>query len=785
MRLTSLRGKLFYGASAIVLMSLLVVSSVVYLKTNQVLTDMAYDRLRGVRDTRKNHIEFYFGLIRDQVETFALDPVVVAAMKDFKRDHAALADEADLSEAALTRYRGALSNYYQREFIRRLDDNHVARRDVAAYLPESPGALYLQHQYIAANPAETGAKDTLDAAPGDTAYNRSHGKYHPVFRNFLKHFGYYDIFLVHPETGEIIYSVFKEVDYTTSLLNGPYAQTNFGEVFQKVRQATTSDASTLVDFDFYVPSYGAPASFIGAPIFDQGRLEGVLIFQMPVDELNRIMTGEQKWRENGLGETGETILVGKDRKLRSLSRPFLEKPKVFGKGVVAAGLSPELADNIARLGTTILALPLVNDFVTAAFKEAQGTREHTNYIGREVLASFAKLNIKGLDWVLVAEIEKTEALAASGSLALSIFFWGVLVLIGAMVLALVFANSMIKPIDQVNHALADINSGEGDLTRRLSVRGRDEVADLSGLFNEFISSIAAIVARVIGEAQQLQSSAHSVDERCRTMQQFAADLDGVAANTTAACEQLLSGMREAGQRSSQSSSSMNSIASATEELATSMKVIAKTMNESQVETEEAAAKFTEIQAAAETLNRAADDIGQVVDFIEKIAEQTRLLALNATIEASRAGDAGRGFSVVAGEVKDLASQAASAVGNIRERIESLQKNAGQVTRRIGENEKAIRTIKGMIIETATAVEQQQNVTRDIAGHTARVNSDVLQTNEDVQQACDISENIRGEMERVLAVGKTLNDAIGRLNQDAAGLVQIEGTLSKLVGRFRV
>ncbi len=785
MRLTSLRGKLFYGASAIVLVSLLVVSSVVYLKTNQVLTDMAYDRLSAVRDTRKNHIEFYFGLIRDQVETFAMDPVVVAAMKDFKRDYAALKTEADLSEAALSRYRSGLTSYYQREFIRRLDDNQVDHRDVAAYLPESPAGLYLQHQYISANPAETGAKDSLDAAPGDHAYNRSHGKYHGVFRNYLNHFGYYDIFLIDPDSGEIIYSVFKEVDYTTSLLTGPYAQTNFGDVFRKVRKATAPDASTLVDFDFYTPSYGAPASFIGAPIFDGNRLEGVLIFQMPVDEINRIMTGEQKWRENGLGQTGETFLVGRDRKLRSLSRSFLEQPQEFATGVVRAGLAQEFADNITRLGTTILALPLVDEFVKTAFKKEQGTQENHNYLGRDVLAAFAQLDIEGLDWVLVAEIEKSEALAASGSLALSIFFWGVLVLIGAMVLALLFANSMIKPINQVNDALADINSGQGDLTQRLAVHGRDEVADLAGLFNAFISSIAAIVARVIDQAQQLQRSAGSVNDRCRTMQEFSADLDEVAANTTASCEQLLGGMRQAGQRSAQSSNSMNSIAGATEELATSMKVIAKTMTESQGQTEQAAIKFSEIQSAAEMLNKAAGDIGQVVDFIEKIAEQTRLLALNATIEASRAGDAGRGFSVVAGEVKDLANQASSAVDNIRERIESVQKNAAQVTRRIGENEKAIRTIKEMIIETATAVEQQQNVTRDIAGHTARVNSDVLQTNEDVQQACDISETIRGEMERVLQVGRTLNEAVDRLNQDADGLVEIEGTLSALVGGFRV
>jgi methyl-accepting chemotaxis protein len=109
------------------------------------------------------------------------------------------------------------------------------------------------------------------------------------------------IFLVDPETGDVVYSVFKELDYATSLQDGPYADTNFGEAFRLAKAAGEKEAVVLVDYARYAPSYEAPASFIASQIFDGEKMVGIAMFQMPIDRLNAIM-GERA----GLGETGET-----------------------------------------------------------------------------------------------------------------------------------------------------------------------------------------------------------------------------------------------------------------------------------------------------------------------------------------------------------------------------------------------------------------------------------------------------------------------------------------------
>ncbi|MEX0828712.1 MAG: hypothetical protein WD032_00545, partial [Nitrospirales bacterium] len=104
------------------------------------------------------------------------------------------------------------------------------------------------------------------------------------------------------DSGDIVYTVFKELDYSTSLINGPYAETGIGRVFQEANASDNSQAVSLVDFAPYPPSYEDSASFIASPIFDGSTKVGVLIFQMPIDRINAIMTNQGYWKRVGLGD---------------------------------------------------------------------------------------------------------------------------------------------------------------------------------------------------------------------------------------------------------------------------------------------------------------------------------------------------------------------------------------------------------------------------------------------------------------------------------------------------
>jgi len=148
--------------------------------------------------------------------------------------------------------------------------------------------------------------------------------------------------------------VSKEVDLGTSLIDGPYDDTNLATAFHQAEHDFLGDAVQLVDFASYAPSFGEPASFIAAPIVDGAWLLGVLVFQMQMGEIDDVMTSNQNWRIDGLGDTGETFLVGPDFKMRSNSRFFLEDRASYLEVAEAAGASVADLQQIRSLGTTIL-----------------------------------------------------------------------------------------------------------------------------------------------------------------------------------------------------------------------------------------------------------------------------------------------------------------------------------------------------------------------------------------------------------------------------------------------
>ena len=134
-----------------------------------------------------------------------------------------------------------------------------------------------------------------------------------------------------------MYSVFKEVDFATSLVDGPFAESNIANAFNEARHAGHHEFIELEDFEPYHPSYNLHASFISSPIYDGDDLIGVLIFQMPIDRINHVMTSDNRWEDVGLGHTGETYIVGADYKIRNQSRFLIEDYENYFKMLVEIG----------------------------------------------------------------------------------------------------------------------------------------------------------------------------------------------------------------------------------------------------------------------------------------------------------------------------------------------------------------------------------------------------------------------------------------------------------------
>jgi methyl-accepting chemotaxis protein len=230
-------------------------------KISHLTLDTSKDRLVSLRETKKIQIESYFKNIAAQANTYSKNFMIVDAMDKFTtafnqvEQQTPAIDTEMLENKLIERYR------YQQENTPGANNDALNR-----WIPKGTTSKILQNLYISENQHPTGEKHLLDAANDKTLYSQTHKQYHPTIRQFLEEFGYYDIFLVDAETGFVVYSVFKEVDYATNLKTGPYKNSGIGKVFNKALMTNDPSAVVIEDFSSYEPSYNASASFIASPI---------------------------------------------------------------------------------------------------------------------------------------------------------------------------------------------------------------------------------------------------------------------------------------------------------------------------------------------------------------------------------------------------------------------------------------------------------------------------------------------------------------------------------------
>ncbi len=433
------------------------------------LTQLATDKLSAIRDGRAAAIETYFGNSFRDINSMAAQPAVVEAMSEFSKAYNQFNDDNNI--ASIDSYKIGLAEYYNQQFSPEYKKQHNGDSAPIKQMMNgmSDTALTMQYHYIHANNHPLGSKNNLLRANDDSTYSNVHEKHHELFNGVLQRYGYYDIFLVEPNNGNIVYSVFKELDFATSLKNGPYKDTNFADVYRKV---VSTEKIVVEDYKQYLPSYNAAASFVGVPIKKQNVLIGVLIYQLPFDPIQEIMKNR-----DGLGKLGDAYLVGGDylpRSDSSLDKPAFTLQSSFNE--------PDTHK-------------LKSEAVELVFSEKSGSTVASNYKNEENLSSFKALSIKGLDWYIVADVPVTEALTAVDSLVSASFLVGVSAVICVIVFGLLISKAIANPITQLAKL---INNTEemGNFSASSNYVGRDEVGQIASATNKLLSNLQGVFTEV-------------------------------------------------------------------------------------------------------------------------------------------------------------------------------------------------------------------------------------------------------------------------------------------------
>ncbi len=446
-----------------------------------ILTEKVFNQLTSLRSAKTYQIQDYFETLNNHSQTLSEDLTVVAAMQEFKTAYRELEKSTIPAD-----FDKKIDTYYQTEFLPRLARTNEGLPVLESYTPKTAAARYLQYHYTAANPNPVGKKLLLDN-PGDaSSYSQVHTRYHPIFRNIVEKYGYYDMFLIDPE-GTIVYTVFKETDFATNFTNGPYNESNLAKAIAAARGSKGKGYVKIVDFQPYSPSYGAPAAFISTPIFNGSEFIGVLAFQLPVDKINNVMTGNKNWKQNGLGDSGETYLVGSDYLMRSASRFQIEDPKGHEKTLSSIGTDEKTIKKIKEFNTTILLQEVQTKGVKQALFGKQGTEVINDYRNIPVLSSYAPLKIDGLRWVILAEIDVSEAYAPIHSFEKTVVIGATLIMVLITLIAMWLTAIFVKPIQMLIASAEQVGAGEIDTIVKSG--SEDEFGDLAKSFNQTIDSL--------------------------------------------------------------------------------------------------------------------------------------------------------------------------------------------------------------------------------------------------------------------------------------------------------
>jgi methyl-accepting chemotaxis protein len=296
----------------------------------------------------------------------------------------------------MTLRRGALESYFdtvraELTFWSMSDElrGHLARlRGAWDALPGDP-QQHLQSGYVEQNPFPAEQRRELAAVEDGSRYAKAHRAIHPLAKAFVSERGYYDFFLIDP-SGNVIYSVEKESDFASNLVAGALANSGLAQVHRRALAAVASPQVVFSDFERYEPSHGAPALFGAVAVLDaEGTPLGVLALQVPTQRIQTIMQFTA-----GMGDTGETYLVGRDHLMRSDSR-------------------------FSEVSTT-LETRVESSTVERALALETGVDFTDDYRGVRVLSAYGSFSLDAFDWAVMAEIDREEVFRSVADLRLSI-----------------------------------------------------------------------------------------------------------------------------------------------------------------------------------------------------------------------------------------------------------------------------------------------------------------------------------------------------------------------------
>lgn len=570
-------------------------------------------------------------------------------------------------------------------------------------------------------------------------FKRVYDKHLKFVKSYMETYGYYDIFLFAPNTGKALLTVALESDFATDM------KTESHSLARAWQEANRFNIPVLTDMEPYAPSFGAPAMFMVIPLIKGGKNIGAIGMQIPNDQINGIML-----ERSGMGRTGETYLLGKDKLMRSDSflSPNTHSVKESFKGNVKNNGVNTIASNKALAGE-------------------DGRAIIPDYTGNQVLSVYGPVKFYGITWALIAEIDLDEALASSISMTKFSTIVGAIILILVITIGIIISKN-IKPLFMLANKLDVLTSKEGNLSEKLPESGNNEIGILAKLFNKFIESLQYMVINIKESGMQVSTSTSQITASTK-------QLEATVSENVATTNQIVSAAKEISATSQELVNTMKSVSELSDKTAASaeegntaieqMDAVMKQLNDS----------LTAISDRLSLINDKAANISKIISTIEKISDQTNLLSLNAAIESEKAGEYGKGFAVVAREMRKLADRTDVATLDIQklvkemksavsEGVMSMDKFTVDVHKGVDEVSVVSRVLSRVIDQVQELIPKFEAVNDGVNSQSQGaelIKDSVIQINEAAKQTADALNETSGALRQLNEAAHNLEAEVGR------------------------